>query len=144
VRAVVNSELELSPMITPATSRTILNQEGVRLLFLPTKTGTNYMSREEESQRENDRQRGADNGSTSSPVTRRKISRDGGIDVVVEILNSIDENNIDDGLERRQLRVRARRSNYADDAVIKELSEKTIVKRLKDAVEVWKKNQNLE
>jgi len=144
VRAVVNSELELSPMITPATSRTILNQEGVRLLFLPTKTGTNYMSREEESQRENDRERGADNGSTSSPVTRRKISRDGGIDVVVEILNSIDENNIDDGLERRQLRVRARRSNYADDAVIKELSEKTIVKRLKDAVEVWKKNQNLE
>jgi hypothetical protein len=37
------------------------------------------------------------------------------------------------------LRVRARRCNYADDAVIKELSEETILKRLKEAVQSWQK-----
>ena len=141
VRAYDKGGLDPSSMITPATSRNILYQEGVRLLFLPTNTGTNYMSRGEEARREKVLREGG-NGSASSPATQRRISKDGGVDVVVEIVNSIDNNN-EDGLERRQLRVRARRTNYAGDAVIKELSETTIVKRLQDAVEVWKKDQSL-
>jgi hypothetical protein len=142
VRAYDKGGLDPSSMITPVTSRNILYQEGVRLLFLPTNTGTNYMSRGEEARREKDRREGGD-GSASSPATQRRISRDGGVDVVVEIVNSIDDDNNEDGLERRQLRVRARRTNYAGDAVIKELSETAIVKRLQDAVEVWKKDQSL-
>ena len=56
-------------------------------------------------------------------------AKEGGIDVVVEIT------------KEQKLRVRARRCNYADDAVIKELSEGTIVKRLQDAMDVWTKEK---
>lgn len=96
-------------------------QDGVRLLFLPTKTGKNYLSREEEKQREQQ-------GSKSAKVVvdMSRLKREGGIDVVVEVT------------KEDQMRVRARRCNYADDAVIKELSEETILKRLEDAMAVWK------
>ena len=53
------------------------------------------------------------------------------IDVVVEITKS------------KELRLRARRCNYADDAVIKELSEETILKRLQDAIDIWKSDRNI-
>jgi hypothetical protein len=64
------------------------------------------------------------------------MAREGGIDAVVEIVK-------DTKTKEVQLRVRARRCNYADDAVIKELSEETILKRLGDALDVWKKDQKL-
>jgi hypothetical protein len=109
--------------------RTILKQDGVQLLFLPTATGRNYMSREEEAQREMDRRRG-DAGST--PVqSKRKTVKEGGIEVVVELVQPVGDD------RSTSLRVRARRCNYSDDAVIKELSEKTILKRLAEALEVW-------
>jgi len=38
------------------------------------------------------------------------------------------------------IRVRAKRCNYADDAVIKELSEATILSRVKDSIQVWTKD----
>ena len=53
--------------------------------------------------------------------------KEGGVDIVVEVTTDDD------------LRVRARRCNYADDAVIKELSEETILKQLEGAIAVWKK-----
>jgi len=100
----------------------VKSQDGVRLLFLPTKTGKNYLSRGEEKQRENE-------VSSSSTTTVKNImsrlKKEGGVDVVVEIT------------KEEQLRVRARRCNYADDAVIKELSEETILKRLQEAITVW-------
>ena len=147
IRADVTGVLDPSSMITPDTSRTILYQEGVRLLFLPSNTGARYMSRKEENDQEKDRQANG-NESTTSPATTaiatRRISRDGGIDVLVEIVKNVSDRIGADGkIQGQQLRVRARRTNYAADAVIKELSETTIVKRLQDAVEVWKKNQNV-
>eukprot|EP00526_Cylindrotheca_closterium_P007718 CAMPEP_0113635386 /NCGR_PEP_ID=MMETSP0017_2-20120614/18448_1 /TAXON_ID=2856 /ORGANISM="Cylindrotheca closterium" /LENGTH=650 /DNA_ID=CAMNT_0000546169 /DNA_START=200 /DNA_END=2149 /DNA_ORIENTATION=- /assembly_acc=CAM_ASM_000147 len=108
-------------------------QGGVRLLFLPTNTGKNYMSREEEEAKKE--KEGAKSGGSNTPAANKasldeklrltKRTKEGGIDVVVEVTK-------DD-----QLRVRARRCNYADDAVLKELSEETILKRLQEALEVW-------
>ena len=103
-------------------------QDGVQLLFLPTKTGKNYLSKSEERQRESDGQ--SSKGPSAASLSRR-IKKEGGIDVVVEITRD------------SELRVRARRCNYANDAVIKELSEATILKRLQEAISSWKKEHNL-
>jgi hypothetical protein len=107
-------------------SQNLVNsQDGVRLLFLKTKTGKNYLSRDEEKAREKDGSSSNNNNNVDISISRMK--REGGIDVVVEITTD------------NKLRVRARRCNYANDAIIKELSEGTIVKRLQDAMVVWTK-----
>lgn len=115
-------------------SRSIMRQDGVQLIFLPTKTGRNYMSREEEVERDRERRSG-NNSPGSTPPPNRRMAREGGLDIVVELVS---KSGIRDS-GNRLIRVRARRCNYSDDAVIKELSENTIVKRLADALEVWKK-----
>ncbi|CAJ1943427.1 unnamed protein product [Cylindrotheca closterium] len=119
--------------IESKSSSLMQTQDGVRLLFLPTTTGKNYQSREEELKKEKSGKSGsgsqapsASKASIDEKLRQTKRAKEGGIDVVVEVTK-------DD-----QLRVRARRCNYADDAVLKELSEETILKRLKDALEVWK------
>lgn len=134
VRAETNSGLDPTSMITPSTSRTLLYQDGVRLLFLPTNTGKNYISREEELRREQD-----GGAKSTRNIKSRRMPKEGGIDVVVEIANTPSI----DGASTQQLRVRARRTNYAEDAVVKELSETTIVKRLEEAIEVFKTDQEL-
>jgi hypothetical protein len=104
----------------------VASQKGVRLLFLQTKTGKNYLSREEEK----GKQREQEDNSSQMRVNMSRLKKEGGIDLVVALTKA-----------SNQLRVRARRCNYADDAVIKELSEETILKRLEDhAMAVWKKN----
>ena len=109
--------------IVSRSSHLVTIQDGVRLLFLPTNTGKNYLSKDEERAREKE------GSSTKNTINMSRLKKEGGIDVVVEVT------------KENQLRVRARRCNYADDAVIKELSEETILKRLQDAMEVWKKEQ---
>jgi hypothetical protein len=129
IRAESDIGLDPTSMITPSTSRTLLYQEGIRLLFLPTNTGKNYVSREEELRKE---QKGGANKQSRS----RRIAKEGGIDVVVEVANMSGIEGT--GVPSQQLRVRARRTNYAVDAVIKEISETTIVDRLKEAIKVFK------
>lgn len=126
---------ETRTMVPP---RTILKQDGVQLLFLPTATGKKYMSRDEEMERDKVRRGGASGGSSSTETATqpRKMAQEGGIDVVVEAVLKPQQS-------ESYLRVRARRCNYADDAIIKELSETTIVKRLEDAMNVWMKEQQL-
>jgi hypothetical protein len=109
--------------IRSRSSHLVQQQDGVELLFLSTKTGRNYMSKEEERQRE----QATDKQASGISGNFRKRVKEGGIDVVVEIT------------KENKLRVRARRCNYAEDAIIKELSEETILKRLEDAITVWKK-----
>jgi hypothetical protein len=114
----LTTPVRATPGIDSRSRQLLKEQDGVSLLFLPTQTGKNYVSRTEEKER-------AEADPSSKPF-RRNV-REGGVDVVVEVTK-------DD-----QLRVRARRCNYADDAVIKELSEETILKRLKEAVQSWQK-----
>jgi hypothetical protein len=116
-----------SELLGVSSSRLVAMQEGIELLFLPTRTGRSYVSKTEERQQESDADR---NLKSSAPMAfNRRTTKEGGIDVVVEITQD----------EPPQLRVRARRCNYGDDTVIKELSEATILKRLKDAMEVWER-----
>jgi hypothetical protein len=96
----------------------IRERSGVQLLFLPTATGKNYLSREEE--RELDGQRG-----NKVTAMRSRLAKEGGIEVVVEVT------------AEDTLRVRAKRCNYADGVPLKELSEETIRKRLEKALDVW-------
>ncbi len=135
----VRADNGLPPTLIGGGSRAVVRQDGVQLLFLPTKTGRNYVSREEEVERDRDRA-GGGNGSGPSPPPPpgRRIGREGGLDVVVELVRGPALLPANGG--GRLLRVRARRTNYSDDAVIKELSETTIVKRLQDALEVWTKD----
>ena len=87
------------------------------------------MSKDEEREERDKEYRGA-GGNASSPRQFKRNVREGGIDVVVEIT------------KENKLRIRARRCNYADDAVVKELSEKTILKRLEDAMSVWRQEHS--
>jgi hypothetical protein len=101
----------------------VKERAGVRLLFLPTKTGSAYISRSEEKARE----RETGTSSSSTAPTTRKTKPEGGVEVLVEVTT------------KDSLRVRARRCNMADDTVIKEISEETILKRLEDSLDAWKK-----
>jgi hypothetical protein len=102
----------------------VKERAGVRLLFLPTNTGSAYMSKAEERAREE--QSGTKSSSTSS--RKRRTKPEGGVEVLVEVTK-------DD-----TLRVRAKRCNMADDTVLKEISEETILKRLKESLDVWSKD----
>ena len=108
--------------ISSMSQHLVEQQDGVQLLFLPTNTGKNYISKSEEKQREQDT-----GGKSVGPVYRNPKAKEGGIDVVIEVTTN------------GELRVRARRCNYANGAVIKELSEETIMKRLQEAMQVWTK-----
>jgi hypothetical protein len=97
-------------------------QAAVKLLFLPTSTGKNYLSKEEERKTEKD-------AAAAKPGhNQRATSKEGGIEFVVEIT------------EDKKMRVRAKRCNYGDDVVVKELSEETILSRFRKGIEVWKKD----
>jgi hypothetical protein len=102
-------------------------QSAVRLLFLPTNTGNRYRSKDEERERE----RASDASASNSGVSARRatMAKEGGVEFVVEVLK-----------QDNRLRVRAKRCNYGDDTVIKELSEKTILSRFRQCMEVWQKD----
>jgi hypothetical protein len=116
----------LTPQVSSATPG-VQKQAGVRLLFLPTSTGKNYVSAKEEAAMNKDS--GVSGKPGTRPAVTRKPQKDGGVELVAEVLK-------DDS----SIRVRVKRCNYADDAVIKELSEETILSRLKDMIQVWRKD----
>lgn len=113
------------------TSITIQSKWGVRLEFKQTNTGSSYKSKSEE--RELEQQRPSSSSySNNKPATIKTVKqkKEGGVEILVEKVRS-------DG--KVGVRARARRCNMDDFTVVKELSEETIVKRLQEAVSVWKK-----
>jgi hypothetical protein len=109
-----------APGISYSRSRQLLlqKQDGVSLLCLPTRTGTNYVSKTEEMQRAEQ----ADHPKSSSKQPfRRRVIREGGLYVIVKV-----------GMDNQ---LRARRCNYAED------SETTIWKRLQEAVQSWQQQE---
>jgi hypothetical protein len=101
----------------------VVQQAGVQILFLPTTTGAKYMSSREERDRELERDKEA-----KSDGPRRTTAKEGGLEVLVEVTDD------------SRLRIRVKRCNYADGAVLKEMSEETIISRFKQSMEVWKKD----
>lgn len=99
-----------------------VKQHSVQLLFLPTATGKNYLSKEEEKKRERRRS----SGTPPKGIAPQKLKKEGGLEFCVEQVDS-------------DIRIRVKRCNYGDDAIIKELSEDTILSRFKKGIEVWRK-----
>ena len=116
----------LNDLEVPSTVR----KYGVRLEFKKTNTGSRYKSKSEE--RELETAQPNSSSASTAPMSPLKQSREGGVEILVEEVSKSG---------KRQLRVRARRCNMDDKAVVKELSEETILKRLGEAVTVWKKEQ---
>lgn len=102
----------------------LTEQEAVQLLFLSTKTGSNYLSKEEERSMERA-------GQTEKAAPLKKNSKEGGLKVMVEVSKA------------GALRVRAARCNYGDNAVLKEISEATLIKSLEGALSVWSKERQM-
>jgi hypothetical protein len=98
----------------------VSRRDGMKLLFQSTGTGVNYLSREEERELEKKGVRPA------APISRR-VRPEGGVEVLVEITT------------KGNLRVRARRTAMGKDTVIKELSEETILSRLKETLDLFEK-----
>jgi len=105
----------------------VVAQSGVKLIFLPTKTGSAYKSKEEE--KITKEKNSNDNGSSNDK--KKKPKKEGGVQIVIE--------KIDDG----KLRVRAFRCEMDEDTMIKEMSEETIINNLKKAMDAWKKQQTV-
>ena len=109
------------------TSPVVSNRSGVRLEFRSTNTGNAYKSKSEEGEMEKQRS----GGSASGPPqpSRKRSSKEGGVEIIVE--KTTNKDGIND------LRVRAKRCNMDDSTVVKELSEETILKKLEKALGVW-------
>lgn len=101
----------------------VASVSGVRIVFKKTQTGSAYRSKEEE--REVEKQGGSSYKAPSDKKNDAKL--EGGVEVLVEKLQ--------DGT----VQVRARRCDIDEDTMIKEMSEETIIKELKKAIDVWKK-----
>jgi hypothetical protein len=95
---------------------------GVRLLFQKVDRG--YKSKEEEENEEES----SENSKENNDQNAREMSQ-GGVEILVEKLKG-----------SGQLRVRARRCAIDEDTLIKEMSEETILRELRTAIEVWKKD----
>ena len=105
---------------------------GVRLEFKQTNTGTAYKSKSEEKEREKTRPDQSNQSGSKSAMNIFNQKREGGIEILVEEVAKGGGN---------ELRIRAKRCNMGDDTAVKEMSEETILKRLGEAVQVWKKEQ---
>jgi hypothetical protein len=103
----------------------VAQRDGMKLLFRPTNTGADYLSKEEEREME---KRGIKPNTSASSVGRRSGKREGGVEILVEITT--------DGA----LRVRATRTNMGPKTVVKELSEASILNQLQKSLEVFVKD----
>lgn len=92
----------------------VVKAEGVRIVFLKVQNG--YRDKDEEEELKKDR----DN-------VPKKDAKQGGVQIMVEQMK--------DG----SVQVRARRCEMDDNTIIKEMSEETILKELKKAMNIWKK-----
>jgi hypothetical protein len=106
-------------------SEGVSQRSGVVLEFKPTMTGSAYKSKGEE--RESERQSPSGSGNTGSSSTNMsyKAKKEGGVEILVEMTTK--------GL----LRLRVRRCNMDDSTVVKELSEETIIGKLKEALRTF-------
>lgn len=96
----------------------VAQRDGLKLLFRPTNTGADYLSKEEERELEK-------RGASKSTTATRRLKREGGVEIMVEITTG------------GALRVRAARCNMGPATVVKELSESSILKQLKKGLDVF-------
>jgi hypothetical protein len=99
----------------------VADSAGVRIVFQKTKTGDKYKSSKDEKAAESE-------SDDDAPKKKKKDARlEGGVQVLVERLDTGD------------MVVRATRSDFDEDTMIKEMSEETILSELKRAMDVWRR-----
>ena len=103
----------------------VLTTSGVRIIFQKTTTGSAYKSKDEEKSPEEADGSGGGNASEDTD----EIKKEGGVEVLVERLSG------------GEVQLRAKRCNFDEDTMIKEMSEEAIIKNLREAINVWKKEQ---
>lgn len=97
----------------------VMASSGARIVFQKTKTGDKYTSKKEDKKVED---------SDAAKRKKKKERLEGGVEVLVETLDGGD------------MVVRARRCDVDEDTLIKEMSEETILKELKRAMDVWRRD----
>ena len=107
----------------------VKQQSVMQFLYLPTNTGSRYLSKSEERARERDGTGGSTKASSQNTLATAKKAKEGGVEIILEVTND------------NTVRVRARRCNYAPGVVIKEITEETLLGRLKKTVDYWEKNE---
>jgi hypothetical protein len=103
----------------------VLSRSGVILEFKPTMTGSAYKSKGEE--REMERQTPSNSANKVNSNWSSKARKEGGVEILVEMTM------------KGTIRLRARRCNMDDLTVIKELSEENILGKLKEALQIYNK-----
>lgn len=114
--------------LSPQKSEGVSKRSGIILEFRPTMTGSAYKSKGEE--REIERQTTSGSGYTGKSNTNMsyKAKKEGGVEILVEMTT------------KGSLRLRVRRCYMDDTTVVKELSEETILGKLKEALPVFIKD----
>jgi len=118
---------------TEQSTSSIEKSWGVRLEFKQTMTGSAYKSKDEEREFEKQQPGSSSDLNKKVVIKTSKQKKEGGIEVLAEKIVQKDGN--------LYFRVRARRSNLDDSTVIKEMSEEVILKRLQEAVSIWKREK---
>jgi hypothetical protein len=128
---------------TTALSIGVEKQAAIQFLYLPTATGSSYMSKEEERAREKESPFSKSSSSSSSSnaasnIPRVQARKLGGLEILIE--QHCGSRTTGTKEKAMSLRIRARRCNYAPGAVLKEITETSLIARLRKSVDVWKNN----
>jgi len=118
----------------------VVASTGVRLVFQNVDTG--YKNKKEEEEEQQQQQQKDGNGKRE----KKKPKLEGGVEILVQKIIAVDEKRNNNNNNRQddddvQVQVRAKRCNFNDDTIIKEMSEETIIKELGKAISVWKRQQ---
>jgi len=108
---------------TSSEDQSIAASNGIRLVFQNMDTA--YLSRKEEKEQER----------SPNKKEKEKEKLQGGVEILVEKMIVSDTNG------KIELQVRARRCDFEEDTIIKEMSEETIVRELQLAIDIWKKKE---
>lgn len=100
---------------------------GVALFFDPKPTG--YVSAREEKDAKDDASDGGSSSGGNKSSGKSKAGREGGLEVAIDQAPT----------GAKEVRVRVKRTGYADGVSVKEKSEEVIMRRLKDDLSRWAK-----
>jgi len=129
-----------------AAADAVVASTGVRLVFQNVDTGYKN-KREEQQQQQQDEDGDQEANDGNGKREKKKPKLEGGVEILVQKIIAVDEKRNNDNNNNNQqdddvqVQVRAKRCNFNDDTIIKEMSEETIIKELDKAISVWKRQQ---
>jgi hypothetical protein len=122
----LTTPIQLLESSEEADGEDVVSCSGVRLVFKSLDTG--YMSKKEESNTGYKRKKEENKEDSGSGKTKEKEKKEGGVQVTVEKLSF------------GEVRVKAKRCDFDENTMIKEMSEETIITELRKAIDIWRKD----